>query len=579
MSKVTVYIEKCDGSEYVLFPACAYNGNRFKSVTRKYSPRYTLEEAAVDMETIITDVPRLNKDGSGKIQVTTGDVSVPCVGVFNPNTKKAIFVYTVQEIDGENIGLGYEAGEISLTYPALREEIYMWPKLFMHKNEKPYIDKEADIPYKVIEETCESIKDFYEIYFKNRKIMGMDDTLPSVLSDEEQFEIHKNKFNSMNWTGEYYDIDTYGTWQPGWVGGGIVGYPLMKLGGELEKERAIKTLEHLFNNQAPSGLFYALNGQLGDCKNVKGEEKWLLIRKSGDALYFAFKHFELMKSVPEKFENGVKKLADLFVSVWEKYGQLGQYLHADTGEIVVGNSTSGAIVPAALIKAYEYFKNPKYLKTAEESAEFMYKRDVLKGYTTGGPGDILQGPDSESAAALLESLTLLYETTNEEKWLSYSETTAHLFSSWVVAYNYKFPKWCEFYKHGMKTVGSVFANVQNKHSAPGICTLSGVSLYKLYKWTKNELYKELYEDVTLTVSQYMSTDEKPIYSWDIPNDPALVDDWNAKSERIKLPQGFISERVNMSDWETPRGIGGTFYGSSWAETANLLILAEKGDII
>ena len=171
MSKVTVYIEKCDGSEYVLFPACAYNGNRFESVTRKYSPRYTLEEAAVDMETIITDVPRLNKDGSGKIQVTTGDVSVPCVGVFNPNTKKAIFVYTVQEIDGENIGLGYEAGEISLTYPALREEIYMWPKLFMHKNEKPYIDKEADIPYKVIEETCESIKDFYEIHFKNRKIM------------------------------------------------------------------------------------------------------------------------------------------------------------------------------------------------------------------------------------------------------------------------------------------------------------------------------------------------------------------------------------------------------------------------
>ena len=37
--------------------------------------------------------------------------------------------------------------------------------------------------------------------------MGLDDTRPVVLSDEEQFEIQKNKFNSMNWTGTFYDID------------------------------------------------------------------------------------------------------------------------------------------------------------------------------------------------------------------------------------------------------------------------------------------------------------------------------------------------------------------------------------
>ena len=41
-----------------------------------------------------------------------------------------------------------------------------------------------------------------------------------------------------------------------------------------------------------------------------------------------------------------------------------------------------------------------------------------------------------------------------------------------------------------------------------------------------------------------------------------------------LPPGFISERVNMSDWESKRCIGGVFNGSCWSETSNLLTLAE-----
>ena len=227
MARVDIKIANCDGEEYVLFPACCYNGNRFKAVKRAYPPIFTVEEAGVDMETTMTDVPRLEKDGLGKIQVTTGDVSTPCVGVFNKNTNKAVFVFTVQEIDGENLGLGYEKGCISITYPAEREEIYRWP--MMHKNDEVYVEKDAEIPYKLIEADCNSIEEFFSIYFDNRKIMVMDDGRPEVLSDEEQFEIQKNKFNNMNWTGEYYDLDTNGQWQPGWCGGAISSYPLMKL--------------------------------------------------------------------------------------------------------------------------------------------------------------------------------------------------------------------------------------------------------------------------------------------------------------------------------------------------------------
>lgn len=575
MSRIDIPVANCDGKEYVLFPACAYNGNKFDVLKKDYPPKFLPEEASVDMDIVITDVPRLEKDGSGKIQVTTGDVSTPCVGVFVEKEKKATFVYTIQEIDGENIGLGYEMGKISLTYPALREEIYRWPH--MHKNTAPYCDKEVEIPYKVVEAECASIEEFFALYFKNRKIMGMDDTRPVVLSDEEQFEIQRDKFNNMGWTGEYYDLDGKGQWQPGWCGGGISSYALMKLGGPLERERAIKTLKFMYDNQAPSGLLYGSINQRGDMPYLYDGEKAVLVRKSGDALYFTIKHFELMtkEEITDELYQRTKKLADRFVTIWETYGQFGQFLGCDTGRIIAGNSTSGAIVPAALVYAYRFFGEEKYLEVAKASAEMMMQRDALKGYTTGGPGEILQGPDSESAGALLESVVALYETTKEEKWLEYAKFMVHLVSSWTVSYNYKFIPESEFYKLDMKTIGSVFANVQNKHSAPGFCTLSGVSLYKVYRWTGNEMYKELYEDVTRTVSQYMSTEARPIYSWDVPKDASLLNDDSLRAEPEKLPSGFICERVNMSDWESRRCIGGVFNGSCWCESTNLLILAEK----
>ena len=73
----------------------------------------------------------------------------------------------------------------------------------------------------------------------------------------------------------------------------------------------------------------------------------------------------------------------------------------------------------------------------------------------------------------------------------------------------------------------------------------------------------------------MSTDKRPIYSWDVPKDASLLNDDSIRVEGEKLPQGFICERVNMSDWESFRCIGGVFNGSCWCEVSNLLFLADK----
>jgi len=349
----------------------------------------------------------------------------------------------------------------------------------------------------------------------------------------------------------------------------------------LEWEREMKTLDFLFSTQTETGLYYSVvdnEGNIhGDGFSVPGGENWHLIRKSGDVLFYLFKHFSLMKErgreIPKRFVQDARKTADCFVKLWNTYGQFGQFVDVYTGEICVGGSTCGGSIPAGLAKAYEFFDDEIYLKAAEESAEMFYREYLSKGYTTGGPGEILQGVDSESGAGLLESFVALYEVTKKEKWLKYARECVHYCSTWTVSYNYKFPEFSEFGRHNMKTVGSVFANIQNKHSAPGICTFSGDSIYKVWKWTGDPLYLQLAKDITLTIGQYLSTEERPLYDWGITEEEREGGDEELIKQHRLLP-GVMCERVNMSDWESYRGVGGVFNGNCWCETSNIMALAE-----
>ena len=252
--------------------------------------------------------------------------------------------------------------------------------------------------------------------------------------------------------------------------------------------------------------------------------------------------------------------ADAFTKLYERYQDFGQFVNVQTGEMIFGGTTSGASVIGALVKAWRYFAEEKYLAVAKQAGEKYYRNFVFRGLTYGGPGEALCAPDSESCYAMVESMVLLYEATREEKWLRYGIDSLHLLSSWVMPYAYQFPAECEFARLKVNTVGSVFANVQNKHSAPGLCTASGDAIYKLYKYTGNEAYLELLKDIVSFLPQCVSTEERPIFSWDQPPK--------------KLMPGCICERVNTSDWEGPEYVGGVFDVSCWCETAVLLTFME-----
>ena len=127
-------------------------------------------------------------------------------------------------------------------------------------------------------------------------------------------------------------------------------------------------------------------------------------------------------------------------------------------------------------------------------------------------------------------------------------------------YAFSFPNGCQFQRLRINSVGSVFANAQNKHSAPGLCTASGGAIYRLYRYTGDKRIFSLLCDIVSFMPQCVSTGERPIYSWDdVP---------------IALSEGWICERVNTSDWEGEKCVGGVFAYSCWPATSLLLTYAE-----
>lgn len=94
------------------------------------------------------------------------------------------------------------------------------------------------IPYRIYEWDCGSMQAFFHRFFETRKCMEMDDSLPEIESFEEQWELQREKFNTWNYreSGGFYGVgiteEATQIWQPGWVGGGMSSYALMKLGGK-----------------------------------------------------------------------------------------------------------------------------------------------------------------------------------------------------------------------------------------------------------------------------------------------------------------------------------------------------------
>jgi hypothetical protein len=426
---------------------------------------------------------------------------------------------------------------------------------------------------------CADLLKLFDVFFEHRKDICISYSITHTLPFSAAYRIIESKMNQAQWNSKYgyYMVGPEGEssvfedWQAGWCGGGMNSLALLYNGSQLSRERADSTMNAIFSLlQNDNGFIIPIFSQgrrLGDGSDLIKKNNVLLIRRNADLLVFTSRHillkYQRREEVPESWLEGLRSLTDIFVRLWNRYGQFGQFIDMETEEILQGSTASAAIASGGLALAFKVLGDNIYLDVAKESARYYYDAFVKNGLLNGGAGEILQNCDSESAVGMMESFVILYETTKDRQWLLMAEGAAKICASWQVSYDFIFPAKSTFGRMGMRTSGSIYANVQNKHSSPGFCTLSGASLLELYRATGDQRYLSMCRETAHNITQYLSRLDCPILTWD---------------EKF-LPAGWMNERVNMSDWEGMDRIGGVFYGGCWCETACMLTYAEIPGIL
>lgn len=585
---LAIDLKDWSSSNYVLVPAAAYDGNRFPVLDVGYPGFFRDKGNAPGERPRITNIAHLGiNDGSAptvasKMENAATDATTPMIAFFDRERGRSLMLMTDVETSLGTSGLIVEEdpatrhATLVVSAPVIREYRTMHATQIVSDDTAPdwTAGSSVTMNFKLFTAKAHNLQGFFTQFLDNRKLMTGPNEFRNLTPFSKAFDLqHTYQNSSDRWfdKGGYYKNGNgdspNGHIQIGWVGGLMQTYPLLMCGDERSRERIASTFNVVCDNmQGRSGLFYGVykDGQtFGDGFDNTSEKRALsMMRKNADALYFMIKQLQLIKEsdIPfakadvAKWEAATRRLADAFVAVWERYGELGQVVDVESGEMYAYGSSAPAMAPAALALASRYFAEPKYMDLATKAARLYYTRDVMNGYTTGGPGEILQCPDSESAYAMLESFVVLYELTQDNEWLRCAEAMAPICASWVMSYDYDFPANSELGRIQARSTGSVWASIQNRHSAPGICSASGDFLLKLYRATGNERYLELLRDISHNILEFMTT---PTHRVSCPND------------------GFVNERVNVSEWEGKGNVGAVICSSvSWCELAVMLTTVE-----
>ncbi len=538
---------------YLLLPGCCYAANRFESRFAAYPPLLT-EPADIGphVPPIVTDIPRLNVHGGpSRLDVASADLATPGLALFAPGLRAGLILLldptsavgatglTVTESDERRRATieaatpfvadhGREAGRGHRAPPA----------------PPPRPGQAVTLRLRAIAFECDSVTELLARLFVVRKALAGTRPRPGALAFSAAFARHEARANE-RWTerpGLYAlgDRDSaYSTWQNGWCGGFGLTWPLLAAGDPRSHERALRaTAFALDGGQAPSGFFHAVSdghdwyddgfaaplpGRPTDAGSRRGHPRWHLVRRTADTLFYLTKQIawvdlrrghdprasgsEPASAADPRWIKGARRAAEALAALWERHRQLGQIVDVETGDLIVGGSSSAALAPAALAAAAELFKEPRYLQVARDAGRLFFERFVAVGLTCGGPGDALQCPDSESAAALVESFVTLYEATGDRAWVERARAAAHLYATWVFTYDAPAPAGAA--PDDIRTVGAVIPDAQNVSGGPGPVLLAGDALLRLSRATGDRGFLELLRDTVRQLGQRLRKPEQP----------------------------------------------------------------------
>lgn len=565
---------------FVFMPSACYDGNRFRMVRLPYGtpgldpffPDGKNQEKGV----VLREIPSLD---NGFNRLIT-DSSAPVAAIFMKEQKKALF-FSFEEgtLPGEH-GVEMEitqsnAFHLRLSIPKLRT------KTFSHyaKTDSPVLLQKGfllNVPFQIREFDAENFAFFYKYFAQIRNLFPEQKPFRNTRSFSSAIQDLLYCFNEYRYRKEarfYAKCGNQDRLDLGFVS--FVELPALLLSGDEETQKRVRDeLEEILTH-APmkSGYFYpSALWKEGKNHYFGGEREtwkndWTLVRYQCEILYTLIRTFVLLEEkgqvIPEQWKKVTCTLAETLHGLWQKSHSMGFMVDEITGKIIVNDSFNGAMAPAALLLAADYFGKEEFIRSAVECGDYFAEYLAEKGFTFGGPSDALFSPDSETAFSLLESLVSLYEKTREECFLQYAQFCADYCSGWVPAVEYSFPEGTLMHRLKVDSRGSVQANLQNQHGAPGCCTMSGSSLLRLYYYTGEERFLALLQEIAHNCVQYIATDD------------TTYTHYNGKSA---LRKGEISEKVYFQDARFPKGeINGASGG--WTESSVLMTLTDNPGMV
>ena len=605
---LAIELDGWSADDYLLLPGACYGGNRFESRHVPY-PALLNEPADIgaNVPLIISDIPRLDVRGPSRIDLLAGDLTTPAIALWSRRQKLALVLLTDQSTPWGDVGIGVqEAAPAAATAPdrgpggenaggasAARATLLISApgvrpehRYALGNTRAPSRDEGASftrgnqviLRARLFAFPCPELQGLFDRFVAVRQDLSGRAPLRHTLPFSSAARLQEEKYNRQNWQEKpgYYATssgeDGGPPWQTGWGGGLIATHPLLFGADPLTRERVFRTFDWVLDKgRARSGFFHAASdgrswmdeGAAAAARNgipatYKQARSWHHVRRSGDVLYFMLKQLALLQRQDPAFKpydtwlTGLQACADAFVTLWDRHRQLGQFVNVETGQLVVGGSTAGGIVPAALALASRTFKNEDHLRVALAAGESYHQRFVRAGLTCGGPTDALQCPDSESAAGLLESFVVLHEITGDRAWVERAADVAHQLATWQISYDFRFPARSTFARLDVQTTGAVVGNAQNKHAGPGFAIYSGDALLRLYRATGQVRYLDLLRDTAHNLTQYLNRTDHPLH---------------ARSE-----PGWTCGRIHTSD--ASEAVGETVAAPSPLEICGMLTAVE-----
>jgi hypothetical protein len=563
-----------DWRSYVIAPGAMYNGNRFIVSPQPYCPYLLTEGVTPDGPIVMADLPRLCADTGYRAEFAANAFAIPAVGIYDPRQRRGVLigvqVYGAWGVTGVNlVTLPGEPVRVEICLPVMRRRRYRFCDWIDVDNE-PGMTLEPGAPVRcelrIIPVAAESIPAFVSrVAAYAHAQRGREARRPS-LSFAAAAERVEAKLDAHNWNernGYYQSQMGEKGWilQTGWVGGGVTLLAMALSANPERRRRAVRMLDTICGGAvSPSGYFHGLHdGTSWRSFGVKrpGCRAFSLIRRSLECTRDVLKVLALLRERGEEiqpvWEDAAKRNLEAMVDTATRFGHLGYTVNRDTGDVLWGDSTCGAFGIEPLVRGAAWFSEARYLDTARRLAEYYVSHFLAKGYTCGGVGDALMAVDSESSYALLAGLVHLHAATDEPRHLEWARQAADLFATWVLYYDAQLPPDSPLGRLGIQPRGAVFANIQNQHGAPGICTASGHELLTLSQATGEERYLRLLEDIAACLPQMVVQ-------------PGREDVWG------DLPPGSISERLMTMDGM--ERCGHTARISTWSEIALLLTARE-----